>query len=883
MVGPHTICPLIDAEMYLYGPCCCCCSVTKRVCLECNLGLFILYCLPVYCCACLPRLLCGIINDDNGVWWCASSSANWYHHDQTFLYIFYPTLCFPCIAASYAASYYCGKKVTPNDSSNSTPGQQQETEKDKLEREFKEKESKLQTEYKGKEDKLREEMRLKEQKFKENETKLQTEYKGNEDKLREENRLLQISRDRLQQEIEDLSYLIRKERNQSGHSDDEFEDFNVKAETSDTLGLSDTLTLKYTAVLNQCEFLRDHPNRLKLDETLKRATENRNVPLIQELIAQKKRFKVPPIDTNFTVEGVPGEVESLLKDMRAWFSNATMRDDCDMKSLGNCAKAIDYIEEVSKKLNDHAALTFVLRKRLAAADVMDDLVFPAGVVRRFWSNIKLPSNAMVGASNTGLIVGQGSFSLVVRAVLETKYGDIEVVVKVLRQQLDNEYRSRCDAALAEAANVAMLASKDIDSRCIPKFYGVVAGPLTTELSSFFKLQDGVNRVGIVFEYQAGGSLHDALYSGTPLSELMKVRILRLVIYALSQLHAVGLVHGDVKPRNILLGSRIVSGDQSISVCISDFGLSAIRETAESAMSGGTTLQHTANYHGTPCYSAPEMFKKAGETTAAKASQKADMYAFSMMMYETFAVVPPFAGVTNVVELVHKVQNGERPNLDALRAQRVSPIIIDIIETCWSSDRSERLTATNVACRLFQYENRLSSAKFDVFFSHRWALKPFLQHVCALLVAKGFRVWYDEDHMGWDLVTSMDQGIKNSKVVIACIDKEYESRENCMHELRGAAKEGKPIVALVLDDISSVLSGNTNAAWRVSKEMDDILKFKTRLFHNMRALSEDQFWAANASKNEDPPLDLMTRLKSSVADLVGLLAKHDCYPSMDISK
>ena len=58
----------------------------------------------------------------------------------------------------------------------------------------------------------------------------------------------------------------------------------------------------------------------------------------------------------------------------------------------------------------------------------------------------------------------------------------------------------------------------------------------------------------------------------------------------------------------------------------------------------------------------------------------------------------------------------------------------------------------------------------------------LRHVKRYFGAIGFRVWYDEDHMQWDLVKSMQDGILKSKVVLACISVAYEKSQNCMFEL-----------------------------------------------------------------------------------------------------
>jgi hypothetical protein len=60
-----------------------------------------------------------------------------------------------------------------------------------------------------------------------------------------------------------------------------------------------------------------------------------------------------------------------------------------------------------------------------------------------------------------------------------------------------------------------------------------------------------------------------------------------------------------------------------------------------------------------------------------------------------------------------------------------------------------------------------------YFSHPWKKKPVLRHAKRYLNAVGFKVWYDEDDMQWDLIKSMRDGVAKSKVVLACIIKDYE--------------------------------------------------------------------------------------------------------------
>ena len=51
--------------------------------------------------------------------------------------------------------------------------------------------------------------------------------------------------------------------------------------------------------------------------------------------------------------------------------------------------------------------------------------------------------------------------------------------------------------------------------------------------------------------------------------------------------------------------------------------------------------------------------------------------------------------------------------------------------------------------------------------------------------EGYRVWYDQNEMGFDLVKSMKEGIERSTVVLCCVDSIYQQRDNCMLEARHA--------------------------------------------------------------------------------------------------
>ena len=65
----------------------------------------------------------------------------------------------------------------------------------------------------------------------------------------------------------------------------------------------------------------------------------------------------------------------------------------------------------------------------------------------------------------------------------------------------------------------------------------------------------------------------------------------------------------------------------------------------------------------------------------------------------------------------------------------------MIRQCWDGARDKRLTASECYATLSTAHAQLSTGEYDIFFSHRWANKPFLSHLHHLLCEHGYRVWY----------------------------------------------------------------------------------------------------------------------------------------------
>ena len=107
-----------------------------------------------------------------------------------------------------------------------------------------------------------------------------------------------------------------------------------------------------------------------------------------------------------------------------------------------------------------------------------------------------------------------------------------------------------------------------------------------------------------------------------------VSIIEQVASALDAAHARGLVHGDVKPANMLLDSSASSG-QLDHVYLSDFGLTKQSELTSS-------LTSTGQFLGTLDYIAPEQIEGSKLVDG-----RADLYSLGCAAFELLSGAPPF--------------------------------------------------------------------------------------------------------------------------------------------------------------------------------------------------------------------------------------------------
>ena len=136
---------------------------------------------------------------------------------------------------------------------------------------------------------------------------------------------------------------------------------------------------------------------------------------------------------------------------------------------------------------------------------------------------------------------------------------------------------------------------------------------------------------LVMELVDGPSLAGVL-AGGPLDAARTMDVVAQAAAGLQAAHAMGLVHRDIKPGNLLLAS-------SGTVKITDWGISHAIGSVPGTVTGIVT--------GTAEYLAPERI------AGAQAAPASDLYALGVLAYECLAGAPPFVGEPPDVACAHR--------------------------------------------------------------------------------------------------------------------------------------------------------------------------------------------------------------------------------------
>ena len=173
---------------------------------------------------------------------------------------------------------------------------------------------------------------------------------------------------------------------------------------------------------------------------------------------------------------------------------------------------------------------------------------------------------------------------------------------------------------------------------------------------------------MVMKWAEGGSLAELVERGWPLGEDVIVRVGREIAGALEYAHGRGIIHRDIKPRNILF-------DSEGRAYLSDFGL------ARSLLNDEVLGVEEGAIAGTPQYQSPTAARgEHGDT-------RDDIYSFGAVLYEMLTGVPPYRGRSREEVLEQIAAGPPRPILSL--NPKASVGLVRIAEWAMARDLRDR--------------------------------------------------------------------------------------------------------------------------------------------------------------------------------------------------
>jgi len=217
--------------------------------------------------------------------------------------------------------------------------------------------------------------------------------------------------------------------------------------------------------------------------------------------------------------------------------------------------------------------------------------------------------------------------------------------------------------------------------------------------------DGVLEVGLVMERCFGGSLASRLHSGDTPHLQQRLTWALQVFSALEHVHARNVIHGDVKPENVLLEDNSPGARAKLV----DFGLSKLQARGDVRSTFG-------GLHGTPMYMDVRLIRRGlplresvgtAETAAGHDSGSlrtaSDVFSAGVLLWECATARMPYADAlgTGSIEGIPRdvffpfVMEGGRP----ARAEELAMLMPPGVGRMWAGSLGERPTMAEAVAEL----------------------------------------------------------------------------------------------------------------------------------------------------------------------------------------
>jgi serine/threonine protein kinase len=191
------------------------------------------------------------------------------------------------------------------------------------------------------------------------------------------------------------------------------------------------------------------------------------------------------------------------------------------------------------------------------------------------------------------------------------------------------------------------------------------------------VDNGVRKRNMLMEYMAGGSLLDIVNQfGGKLNESIIRTYTTGILNGIHYLHSQGIVHSDIKARNVLVGSSGVK--------LADFGSARIVSRGNGE----------AKFSGTTLWMAPEVVKQMEQ------GPPADIWSLGCTVLEMATGKPPWNNISHPLVAMFKIGS---PHEVPEFPESLSSEGHDFLEKCFRKDPEERWTSAQLLNHPFLQE------------------------------------------------------------------------------------------------------------------------------------------------------------------------------------
>jgi serine/threonine protein kinase len=252
-------------------------------------------------------------------------------------------------------------------------------------------------------------------------------------------------------------------------------------------------------------------------------------------------------------------------------------------------------------------------------------------------------------------IGQGSFSKVKLAVRLSD--EKTVAIKVMKKSLLRKTRQGGELTAWEQVQTEIAIMKKLRHRNVVALYEVIDDPTS-------------NKLYLIMQYCEKGPIVHLRDDGTcdPLDDGLCRNYLRQLVSGLHYLHRHNVIHRDIKPDNILLGS-------DDTVYLTDFGVSEMMQEDD----------EIEGQQGTPAFFSPELCRGEGGVHG----KAVDVWALGVTFYCLKFGRLPFAAA-NPKDIMQVIQNES-----LVFPHEATPDWIDLFRNMLNKDPRKRYTLPEV--------------------------------------------------------------------------------------------------------------------------------------------------------------------------------------------